>query len=414
MNILFVSIAFLPKNNPECLQAGKYFKYLAKLSVSEIEVLTSSSPTLFMPYDDSLRKLLPDKMNMVELPVPENKYLNFLLRKLNPSLLQLPDSKYLFHLQWERATKKIHKKPDIIYSRSFPLSSTLMAFKLAKHFQVPWVLHLSDPWIDNPLEERTHFAAKKNKEWECQCFKLAKYITLTSEKTVDFYKRKYPEWQSKFILMPNVYDPQDINKESTAIIKGQPLHFVYTGGLTETRSAAPVLKALQHLYVNNPSVAGCLKFSFAGQFDRKNKALFDSFNLPFVYNLGLLSYSDAMKLQKGAHILLAFDSPAASVEQALFFPSKLLDYIASRKRILAITDNNSTTYNSIHAKYGHCLTHNATVEIATVIETYLREYQAGNVSYFNNEIQDEAFSASYNAGRLNELLNEAYAEKKYQ
>ena len=27
-NVLFVSIAFPPKNDPECLQTAKYFKYL--------------------------------------------------------------------------------------------------------------------------------------------------------------------------------------------------------------------------------------------------------------------------------------------------------------------------------------------------------------------------------------------------
>src|SRR5690348_15468138 len=138
MNILFISIAFPPKNNPECLQAGKYFKYLSRIEGNNIEVLTSAIPTLFMPYDHSLERNIPAGTRSVQIKIPENKYLNFLIRKINPALLQLPDSKFLFHYQWKKAIKKLHGLPDVIYSRSFPLSSTIMALKLVKYYRVPW------------------------------------------------------------------------------------------------------------------------------------------------------------------------------------------------------------------------------------------------------------------------------------
>ena len=51
MNIVFCSIAFPPKNDPESLQAGKYYKGLSRFEDLSIQILTSSNPTLFMPYD---------------------------------------------------------------------------------------------------------------------------------------------------------------------------------------------------------------------------------------------------------------------------------------------------------------------------------------------------------------------------
>lgn len=406
MKILFVSIAFPPKNNPECLQAGKYFKYLSQIKGNAIEVLTSASPTLFMPYDSSLEKNIPVGTKMIELKIPENKYLNFIIRKIDSGFLQLPDSKFLFHRQWKKAIKKIEQKPDLIYSRSFPLSSTMMALKLVKYYKVPWVLHMSDPWVDNPLEHRTKKALKKNQQWEQESFSLASFISFTSEKTVNFYKRKYPQWSDKFLLMPNVYDPDDISKGEMEIDTSKPLHFVYTGGLTETRTPKPLFEAIKSVQIENADLLRHVKFSFAGQFDRSNSALFQEYNLPCVHNLGLLSYSDAMQLQKDAHVLMAIDSPAASEDQALFFPSKLLDYIASRKKVLAITDTNSTTYQVIQNKYGDCVAHNDIDRLKRLLKEYVECYRLNNSCFFSNKITDETYDARYNADRLNELFQQ--------
>ncbi len=47
--ILFVSLAFPPKADPEGLQTAKYFHYLQKHKDLQIDVVTSAIPTL-MPW----------------------------------------------------------------------------------------------------------------------------------------------------------------------------------------------------------------------------------------------------------------------------------------------------------------------------------------------------------------------------
>ena len=71
-NLLFVSIAFPPKLDPECIQTSKYLKYLANLKNSfNIDVVTSAIPTLFMPFDPYLKPLENGYRQKIEIKIDE-------------------------------------------------------------------------------------------------------------------------------------------------------------------------------------------------------------------------------------------------------------------------------------------------------------------------------------------------------
>lgn len=210
LNVLLISISFPPKADPECLQTAKYFKYLASDESVNIDVVTSSDKTLFMPIDHNLESYTQGYRQIIKIPFFENKYINFLMRKLSPNILNYPDSKFRFYKKWKYVLKHLHRSPDIIYSRSYPISSTLMAYHLQKELNIPWVLHLSDPWTINPLHKLGK-AQKWNEQIENECFKSASYISFSSFKTIDLYKKKYPEFADKFKFFPNVYDLKDKN-----------------------------------------------------------------------------------------------------------------------------------------------------------------------------------------------------------
>ena len=70
-NILFVSIAFPPKSDPESIQVGRYLKNLTKSSY-EINCITSSNPTLFMEVDPYLDHYAEGIKTKHELRIFEN------------------------------------------------------------------------------------------------------------------------------------------------------------------------------------------------------------------------------------------------------------------------------------------------------------------------------------------------------
>ncbi len=314
MSLLFVSIAFPPKFDSEGLQVAKYFKYLSKECNENnlpIDVVTSAIPTLFMPEDASLKAADTGYRQKIEIVIRENKYRNFLFRKIAPQLVDRPDSKFNFFQQWKKVVSELKEKPSVIYSRSFPTSSAVMAMKLKEFYKVPWVMHLSDPWVDDPTNKLYGKALEINKELENKCFEAADKICLTSDQTIDFYAAKYPQYKNKFEFFPNVYDHVDIPEKSANPVN-QKLRAVYTGGMAGVRSPEPLLKAILQLPEDARSK---LEVIFSGFADRNNTAIFDKYKdncIRFIGSKG--TYKEAIQLQQTADVLLLIDFPIKEKE----------------------------------------------------------------------------------------------------
>jgi glycosyltransferase involved in cell wall biosynthesis len=401
-NLLFISIAFPPKNDPECLQTAKYFYYLQKHKAFNIDVVTSAIPTLYMPYDKNLEKYNIGFRRKIEVPLNENKYLNFVKRKIFPNGIDWPDSKKSFHSGWKKTIRSITNVPEIIYSRSYPLSSTLLALKIYEHYNIPWVLHLSDPWVESPLHNYNKAEQLYNSSYEKKCFEAASYICLTSDKTIELYKKAYPELSSKFLYFPNVFDPVDFKKNEYEF--GDKIKIVYTGGLVKNRSVSYLIEALDILNKEHPRVLDVFEFIFAGAMDSYNKSFFEKSAFVNLKHLGLLPYNEALDLQRTADILLLIDNPIDNPDKAVFFPSKLLDYMLMQRNILAITTLGGTSDDLLKSIDAIAVSHSDKNGLVAALLDIHKAHTEKDNSFFFRENIDEHFSAEYNAKRLVETF----------
>ena len=405
MKILLVSIAFPPKLDPECIQTAKYFKYLSQNENLTFQVITSDTPTLFMPVDENLNSF-DGVAQIIKVPIYENRYSNVLLRKLNLPLIDKPDSKFSFHHQWKRVLKAV-KKPDVIYSRAYPLSSAFMASKLAKYYGVPWVMHLSDPWTQSPYFDFSKKLMRFHKKKERELFEQAYAISFTSQKTVSTYKNCYKEYTDKFLYYPNVYDPDLMNNDSISF--NGKLRFVYTGGLAGKRSALTLLNSLKALRKSHADVLDKCEFIFAGDVDRHNLKFFNDFIDPSIKYIGQRSYQEAIDLQRSAHVLLLFEAPIEDKKFLMFFPSKLLDYYITRRRIIAVTSPDSTACEFVKENnLGNVVPYNNTGLMSKTILRCFDKFEKEDEGFFQKSGEPiEEFSAKYNSDRLIKLFNEA-------
>lgn len=400
--VLFVSVAFPPKSDPESLQTAKYFHYLQKFPDMVFDVVTSAIPTLYMPHDQDLELYARGVQQLISIPLRENRYVNMATHRLGLSkYLYFPDVKQRFHKKSRTVLTELRQRPDIIYSRAEPKSSTILAFKLKNALNVPWVLHMSDPWADCPIDVKKGHAYDRHNRWERRCFEAANVIALTSMPTVEFYKEKYKDFSSKFRFYPNVFD-DSVAQDGCVQTGTDKFRIVHTGGLSNTRSPEFLLKPLQIMFSRMPEIANQIEVIFAGAVDSANRGVFKKYNLPFVNWIGVVSYGEALRLQRSADYLVAIDSPITDPRLSMFFPSKLLDYMLARKRILVITTKGSASDEVMRDLNGDVCGHHESDKIVDAVSSAFRAYKEGNGEYMVAHNAPLKYSAAHNASRLHE------------
>lgn len=356
-----------------------------------------------MPYDSSLEVFLRGVRQIINLPLLESKYTNFILRKIFPSMMRMPDSKKSFSFWSGLVCRNLKERPDIIYSRSYPLSSTLMAYRLQQRYRCPWVLHLSDPWTINPLKPSGP-AKVWNATMESRCFSAATILSFTSDKTLLRYAEMYPEFAHKMVVFPNVFDPDDLKDKRWE--KKKKMKLVYTGGLVGTRTPKIIVDAFNLIRAYNKNVFSKTEVVLAGDVDRGVKKILEDQDLG-IRHVGLLAFDQAIDLQSDADVLLLIDTPTKNSDDAMFFPSKLLDYMLAGRRVIAVTDRNSSTADVVRdSDLGDVIEHNDAEGLMNIIIKSFRSWELSEEDYFSRGKADELYSAKNQASRLIDLFHE--------
>ena len=148
-----VSISAPPYTNPESLQVSKYLKFLVDGSLQLILVTAkiSKKNTGWRRVDNEYLPILNRLNQVIKIPAYFNPLLSRIVKKLYPVWFERPDNERRFISGWKSVIRQVKVNPDVIYSRSSPLSSSIMALRLQQHYNVPWIMHLSDPWTLSPF-----------------------------------------------------------------------------------------------------------------------------------------------------------------------------------------------------------------------------------------------------------------------
>ena len=325
----------------------------------------------------------------------------YLLKKIIPSVV-FPDDSFFFFRQFKKAVTRIGAKPDLIISRSAPYSSGVMAKLLASHYQVPWIMHLSDLWVDSPFFQLTEKEQNRHQSLEKDCIETATIVTLTAQKVIEFYQKKYPACSEKFKFLPNVFDPLHVNKMEMDF--SSKLKIVFTGRLYGDRSIHSVVRSFEEAIARYPSLEDRLEITFAGFFDKKNVDCLNQSALGCFHYLGHISIHQARQLQHMAHVLLSIDALESDPKFDMFFPSKLLDYIAANAFVLCFTGENSTTHDVIDGVYGKCFSQKNLHQFPEFLNMLVHEFENKNRAFFRPGNMDNTYSASSNVNRLNGMI----------
>lgn len=395
MNILMISPQSPPKNSPESIQVGLYLEELNKNN----NITLINTPAFgWTKNDSSLNKNLSNT-NTITLLLPFHKFLHRLLISKYFQYLHCPDSDFWITYRLKNIVNQARKnKCEIIYSRSTPFSSALLALRVKEKTNLPWVMHLSDPWSDSPYKNYISEKEKeKTKTLEYKCFEKADKIMITTKSMSEFYKNKYPQFRRKINISHNVMLSENYNRIKPT--KNSIVEFTYTGALYGERNPELIIESIKDIYINHPEYKNKFLFLLYGNLTDEIKKNIGKFNFNEIKIMGHKSFNEIKNIQMKSNVLVTIEPDGENPLLKTFMPSKVLDYLSMNKKILAITPKNSETWKLMKKGYGWSIEpkdKNKLTEIILEIIDSPKEITLDSI----DENYLEIFTPKYNVSKL--------------
>ncbi|MFD1673722.1 glycosyltransferase [Alicyclobacillus fodiniaquatilis] len=262
------------------------------------------------------------------------------------------DETYLWTMQ-ARANFALFRHCDVIYSRSQPAASHILAYQIRQKLRKPWVAQFSDPWTNNPYHQHhSPFRKAYDRLWERRVIQHADVLIFPTKEILGMYTDTYKtnDITRKSLLLPHHYVPELFQAKRNKPADGKsPVTFAYFGDFYGKRSPAPFLAGLREVIARQPHLADGIQVRFFGNVEQKFTDMLAKSPLPV--QQAKVSYFESLQRMAESDVLLLIDAPSANGINP-FLASKLIDYLGAGKPILGITDLIGTA-SDILRKYGH-------------------------------------------------------------
>ena len=329
--VLMIAPYAPPQNAAEAIQVRRI---LAELDQHASGRLVTVVPTGWAQPDESL-KLELKHFDTQQLALPLHRFISRIVMSHRLRALHVPDAMWWVTYMAGRVTRALTARPDIIYSRSYPMSAARLAHKLKQELGVPWIMHLSDPWADSPYGRND----ARNHAYEAECFEQADLITLTTLGQAEYYRKKYPAFADKITVSPNVMPEPETPR---AVLAQDSLHMVFAGNLYGARSAEPLVKAIDILRSTRPELLKKLRIDVYGKAQEPALSQLQGVKAALKHH-GALPFKEAYAAQQTADVILTIEPELDHALGNCFMPSKVLESLALGKPLLAITPKGSET-----------------------------------------------------------------------
>lgn len=336
--LLLLTHAFPPIAAPESYLSAKM---LGNIEGYEVDVITSTGHG-WARFDNSLDDYIEKKFKNV-YRVNQPKWVPYFLFKMFARLELIPD-KLIFssNAVYDAAMNLDLAKYDALVSWSQWHSIHIPAIKIKRQYpNLTWMAHFSDPWVDNPFCRYNFFTFHLNKFLEKRVIKNADRLSFTTEATADVVMSKYPsKWRQKVSVQPHSYDPilyKNTNVDSPKLnFRKREYTVRYIGSFYGIRTPSPLIHAISEIIRTSPQLLSDVKFELIGEmppfyFDN---SIFRQLPEGLVTLIPPVSYSESLKLMQSSDLLLIVDAP---MNEGIFLPSKLVDYLGTKKMIFGIT-----------------------------------------------------------------------------
>lgn len=272
---------------------------------------------------------------------------------------------------------KLHKI-DAIHTVSFPCSSHLIGAYLKKKYDLPWIAHFYDPWVDNPLRNIPKCLHKMDMEQERMVAENANAIIHSNYVIKGCWVERYGKGvENKIHIIPFGYGQSQMKAfkpMKERLPHSDTIVLSYIGTTAGDRNFQSLIKAVNLFAKDNPQLRGKIKIRLLGNLLQEDKELICQYNLKdIVHFVGRVSPDNLSVYFKQSDVFLVIDSPQ---QRNVFFPSKLVDYFYYQKPILGISPKVGVTHQYLTQSGNYCYDNSDIKAIAAYLKQITVDFKS--------------------------------------
>ena len=363
--ILIISFYFPPFLNMRSIRASKIAKYLEREGW-EVHVLSADGLNIEkgLPVEingDRVKRIALSKGSK-SLSIPSQFKKSKKLRKF----FNYQDRFLKWYLKALKEGRKIIDREGfpLILSFSPPYPSNILASRLSREFDLPWIAEFGDLWSENYYLKRIFPLSVLEKFLEKRVLKRASSIISVSENLSQRLERIHGK---DIFIFPHFFDDEDY-KVNVPLLPNFTL--TYTGHLYPYQNFKPFLNALEIMKEKN--ILKKIKVRF---FSYNHYEIKDWFKDFLDLNLEInppIPYKENLEAQSSSTALLFFSVKEESKEFENPMKGKIFSYIGARKPVLVVGDDEGGRFLE---KIGIGKICRNEMEIKETIEKWLKEFE---------------------------------------
>jgi glycosyltransferase involved in cell wall biosynthesis len=394
--VLMVSYFYPPSGPVGSERALKFAKYLPSFGY-EPHILTTSrfgpapdddqqpvhrAVDMWGVLVDPIRRVVlsstPGEETATPIVTPDSVYNQI------KSYLMIPDQQILWYpgAVWLGQCLLSEGNCSILLSTSPPETNHLVGLSLHKLSGVPWVADFRDGWVFEPLRPPECMRGWRGwvERWmERQVISTATQVVAVSTPLASYFVSRYPRHESKVQVITNGFDAEDISNCQVGYQKRtDEFLIVHAGALSLSspdRSANSFLEAVARMTTDNAEWRNALKVVFIGRYSRAERQLAARYGVErWVEFKDLLPKREALEWQRRADALLLILGSRRHVVS-----SKLFEYLAMRKPVLALAQDTEAGRIVEELNAGIVVGHNEVENIILALEQLLHQWKNGSL-----------------------------------
>lgn len=253
--------------------------------------------------------------------------------------LFIPDARCWWIKPSVRYLKKYLKEHPVnaIISTGPPHSMHLIALKLHKALNIPWIADFRDPWTEIDYYDQLHLTPRSDRKHH----KLEHEVLTQADQVVtvapDGARRLEALGACNVKTIYNGFDWNDEDRSTETRPQNEKFNLTYIGVLSKIQNPENLWEAIGELVEESESFGKKLQINMIGQIDQSVEAAIRKAKLEqYVVFRPYIPHKQVLQQQQAADLLLLLLMPDSTPRAKGLLTGKLFEYLSSGTPILCI------------------------------------------------------------------------------